>query len=54
MGDLRYNDQIIKQKFWLNEEIDQFFAWIISSTIFMAYSYLFKFKSIWKIVKEKY
>ena len=40
--------------FHIHYEIECYFAWIFSSMLFLAYHYLFKFQSQWKITIEKY
>ena len=39
---------------WIEHEVNIFFAWIGSSTLFIAFAYIFKIESYWKIIAELY
>ena len=38
---------------WIQLEVNMFFEWIISSAIFLFFTYYSKFRSIWKLYDEK-
>jgi len=44
----------MKEAYWLGLEVHYFFYWILSSSLFLAICYLFKFRSSWKKIAEEY